>query len=247
MKIPSLKKSKEIKSQNKQHKETQFSQKLKSIKTKLGFEEKIDTGETKRKGLMVKFPGGSGKWVPLGAWQYNKQYSDSLGPHFTLIVDEAAELLQVEGGRSAEAKEQAAFRDEIETALKSITQLGRSSGVAAVIATQRNDASVIPGVIQNNCLALDTKIKVLRPVNIDINKDYDKVYDRSRMKRLADKFGVDYNEDGIVFKDQNDKNQFYENMKKDAELFDKTSDEENKSKSMLKQLLDSKQSVQISR
>lgn len=215
-----------------------------SLREKFGFEKKKD-GTIPQKGLLAKFPGGTGKYVPLGAWQYRKIFSDSLGPHFTLIVDEAAELLQVEGGRSAEAKEQAAFRDEIETCLKSITQLGRSSGIAAIIATQRNDASVIPGVIQNNCLTIDTEIEVLRPIGIDINKDYDVIRYPDKMQKLADSLGIDYNENGIVFKDEEDKKNFFQGIKNDANWLDEQARKHNISTEIMQQIMDDHETIKI--
>lgn len=115
-------------------------------------------------GLEVKLP-GCNEFVPLGKAQYNRIYSDDIGPRLLIIADECAELLEPGGVKTTEGKEEDALKAEIVGLMKSITQLGRSSGIHMVLATQRNDASIIPGVIQNNPVSVDTKIRVLRKIN----------------------------------------------------------------------------------
>lgn len=115
-------------------------------------------------GLQVKLPGME-KFVPLGKDQYNRIYLDDIGPRLLIVADECAELLEPTGVKTVEGKEEDALKQEIVGLMKSITQLGRSSGIHMVLATQRNDASIIPGVIQNNPLAVTTKIHVKREIN----------------------------------------------------------------------------------
>ena len=80
------------------------------------------------------------------------------------LIDECAELLEAGGVKTTEGKEEDALKAEIVGLMKSITQLGRSSGIHMVLATQRNDASIIPGVIQNNPLSVDTQIRIMRHI-----------------------------------------------------------------------------------
>ena len=80
-------------------------------------------------------------------------------------MSEAAELLEPGGVKTVEGREEDAQKAEIVGLMKSITQLGRSSGIHMVIASQRNDASIIPGVIQNNPIDLKTQLRVLRKLN----------------------------------------------------------------------------------
>ena len=173
----------------------------------------------KQRGLEIKLP-GCDEYVPLGAWQYHKCYSDSLGKHLIIIIHEAAELLQAEGGRSAEAKEIAAMQEEITTCIKSLTQLGRSSCVSVVIATQRNDASVIPGVIQNNSLDIDTPIEVLRPID---DKETEPQNPYEKMKDFADSFNIPYSsKTGLIFESAEERHKFIEKMKIDASKYDES-------------------------
>jgi DNA segregation ATPase FtsK/SpoIIIE-like protein len=122
-----------------------------------------DAKRVERTLVKVKLPGCS-EFVPLGKDQYTRVYKDDIGPRLLIVIDEAAELLTPSGGRSQEDKEEDAEKAEAVTIMKSITQLGRSSGIHMIICTQRNDATIIPGVIQNNPLSLDCKLRVMRNV-----------------------------------------------------------------------------------
>lgn len=175
--------------------------------------------EAKQRGLQVRLPKCE-NYVPLGAWQYHKCYKDEIGKHLILIVDEVAELLQPENGRSAEAKEIAALQGEVETCIKSITQLGRSSGISCVLATQRNDASLISGQIQNNSLRLNTKIKCLKPIAATPQLKADNIKD---LEKFAEDFGVPYDKDkGIIFESEEEKQDFFRRIKEEAELFEQS-------------------------
>jgi DNA segregation ATPase FtsK/SpoIIIE-like protein len=70
-----------------------------------------------------------------------------------IVVDEVAELLDRSGGKSEEAKEQDAMRDECSAIFESIARLGRAMGVHLLYATQRNDAKLISGQVRNNTMA----------------------------------------------------------------------------------------------
>lgn len=98
-------------------------------------------------------------WIPVNKNCVDKVYTDSM-PRLLIVVDEIAELTQKGGIKTAEGKAEDALKDEIISNIQSITQLGRSSGIHCILCTQRNDASVIPGIIQNNPLSLDTLVEV---------------------------------------------------------------------------------------
>lgn len=70
-----------------------------------------------------------------------------------IVIDEVAEFLEKSGGRSEEAKEADAIRDECSAIFESIARLGRAMGVHLLYATQRNDASLISGQVRNNTMA----------------------------------------------------------------------------------------------
>lgn len=107
----------------------------------------------------VKLPGGS-DFIQINKNVVKRVYEDDLGGPLLIIVDEAAELLMKTKVKSEEGKEEDALKSEIESIIQSITQLGRSAGIHCLVCTQRNDSSIISGVIQNNCLASDTKVLV---------------------------------------------------------------------------------------
>ena len=117
--------------------------------------------DKKQIGLEVKLP-GMDEFAPLGKDQYNRIYLDEIGPRLLIISDECAELLETSGVKTTEAKEEDAMKTEIVGLMKSITQLGRSSGMHMMLCTQRNDCSIIPGVIQNNPISVDCKIRIKR-------------------------------------------------------------------------------------
>ena len=98
-------------------------------------------------------------WILVNMNSVDKVYTDSMG-RLLIVVDEVAELTQKGGIKTAEGKAEDQAKDEIISNIQSITQLGRSSGIHCIICTQRNDAKVIPGIIQNNPLSLDTLVEV---------------------------------------------------------------------------------------
>ena len=104
-------------------------------------------------------------WIPINKNSVDKVYSDSM-PRLLIVVDEIAELTQKGGLKTVEGKAEDALKDEIISNIQSLTQLGRSSGIHCILCTQRNDASVIPGIIQNNPLSLDTWVEI-KPAFLD--------------------------------------------------------------------------------
>ena len=84
------------------------------------------------------------------------------------MLDECAELIEPSGVKTLEGKEEDALKQEIVGLIKSITQLGRSSGMHCILATQRNDASIIPGVIQSNSLSVNTRLRIRREVELEV-------------------------------------------------------------------------------
>ena len=108
---------------------------------------------------MIKMP-GCDKFVPIGKSQINRKYEDEIGPRLLIIIDEVGELLLKNGVKTESGKEEDALKDEIISIIQSLTQLGRSAGVHCILCTQRNDTSIIPGVIQNNSLGLNTKVVI---------------------------------------------------------------------------------------
>ena len=131
----------------------------------LDHQEAAQAGPSAEKGvkslpaLEVKFPGGT-DFVKINKNVIKRVYDDDLGGPLLIIVDEVAELLMKTKVKSEEGKEEDALKSEIESIIQSITQLGRSAGIHCLLATQRNDSSIISGVIQNNCLSIDTKVLV---------------------------------------------------------------------------------------
>lgn len=112
-------------------------------------------------GIEVKLP-GMDDFVPLGPGQINRVYLDDIGPRLLIVADECAELLEPSGVKTTEGKEEDALKAEIVGLMKSITQLGRSSGMHMILCTQRNDCSILPGVIQNNPVSLETLVRIRR-------------------------------------------------------------------------------------
>lgn len=114
-------------------------------------------------GLEIKLPGCE-EFVPFSKFQYKRVYEDDLGGRLLLIFDEVAELAEPTGLKTTEGKEEDAMKAELMGLINSITRLGRSAGIHCMLCTQRNDASLIAGAIQNNPLSLNTKIRILRKI-----------------------------------------------------------------------------------
>lgn len=119
--------------------------------------------EKQQRRIEIKLP-GCDEWIEINQNQVRRRYADDLGGALVIIVDEVAELLTPSGARTEAAKEEDAMKQECVMLMQSITQLGRSAGIHMLLATQRNDAKIIPGVIQNNPLDINTKLRVRRPV-----------------------------------------------------------------------------------
>lgn len=122
-------------------------------------------GEVKSDGLPeieVMLPGGT-DFILLNKNVCKRVYKDEF-PKLLIILDEVAELLQPSGVKTEEGKAEDALKNEIVGHIQSITQLGRSAGIHMILATQRNDAKIIPGVIQNNSVGTNTKLPIRRPI-----------------------------------------------------------------------------------
>lgn len=76
---------------------------------------------------------------------YNEATGEGL-PRIIFACDEVAELLD-RTGRGKEDKERLA---QIENKLATLARLGRAFGIHLILATQRPDATIIPGQIRNN-------------------------------------------------------------------------------------------------
>ena len=74
-----------------------------------------------------------------------QQHSKWILQRLVFACDEVAEVLD-KTGRSKEDKELLA---KIESRLATIARLGRAFGIHLILATQRPDASIIPGQIKN--------------------------------------------------------------------------------------------------
>lgn len=134
---------------------------LDKFKKQREIKDNSDDKQHKQIGLEIKLPGCE-EFVPIGKSQYKQIYKDDIGPRLLIVADECAELLEASGVKTEEGKEEDALKAEMDGLIKSITQLGRSSGIHMILATQRNDARIISGTIQNNPLDINTKLKVLR-------------------------------------------------------------------------------------
>lgn len=123
------------------------------------------------KTLKVHMPGApDGVFVDVSKFNVKRKYKDEVGPRLLIVIDEVAELLQPTGVKDEEHKEIDQIKQEIHGIIQSITQLGRSSGIHMILCTQRNDTSIISGVIQANPLDLNTLVEVRTPF-------YQPVYD----------------------------------------------------------------------
>lgn len=112
------------------------------VETGQGANEEVKENKHKQIGLEVKLPGME-DFKPLGKAQYNQIFSDDIGPRLLTIIDECAELLEPSGVKTEEGKQEDAMKNEITMLIKSITQLGRSSGMHLVIAPLSID-TIIP-------------------------------------------------------------------------------------------------------
>ena len=94
-------------------------------------------------------------------------YTDEMKMLIT-VVDELAELAVSSGLKDQKSKEQDALRAEIINLIASITQLGRSAAIHAIVCTQKPSALVLPTVIRSNPLALDTLVETSDNVKVSI-------------------------------------------------------------------------------
>ena len=123
-----------------------------------------DVGKDAKSKIEVKLPEleiclDGENWIPVNKNCVDKCYTDEM-PRLLIVVDEIAELTGKSGIKTTEGKAEDALKDEILSNIQSITQLGRSAGIHMILCTQRNDATILPGVIQNNPLSLDTLVEV---------------------------------------------------------------------------------------
>lgn len=96
-------------------------------------------------------------WIEVNYNCVNYIYSDEMKMLVT-IVDELAELTQLSGSKDQKSKDQDMLRTEIVSLIASITQLGRSAAIHAIVCTQKPSAVILPTVIRSNPLALDTLV-----------------------------------------------------------------------------------------
>lgn len=111
-------------------------------------------------------------WIEVNYNCVNYIYSDEMKMLVT-IVDELAELTQLSGSKDQKSKDQDMLRTEIVSLIASITQLGRSAAIHAIVCTQKPSAVILPTVIRSNPLALDTVVvtdsgdKLLRDITVN--------------------------------------------------------------------------------
>lgn len=99
-------------------------------------------------------------WIEVNYNCVDFIYTDEMKMLIT-VVDELAELSQKSGMKDQKAKEQDALRDEIMGLIASITQLGRSAAIHAIVCTQKPAYNIVPTVLRSNPLANDTLVEVL--------------------------------------------------------------------------------------
>lgn len=131
----------------------------------VGFDRTKTIDNQEYTGLEIKMPGAEG-YVPISRFQIKKKYKDDIGPRLVIVLDEVAELFQPSGVKTEEGKNEDAMKAEIQMITQSITQLGRSSGIHMVLATQRNGAKIINSTIQSNCIAPDTDVALDMPTKL---------------------------------------------------------------------------------
>lgn len=78
--------------------------------------------------------------------EYNEKFPEVKLKRIIVACDEVAEILD-KTGKSKEAKAQI---DEVIALLSTIARLGRAFGIHLFLATQRPDATILPGQIKNN-------------------------------------------------------------------------------------------------
>ena len=147
--------------------------------------------KTNQKELLVKLPGGT-DFVFVNNNQVKRVYEDDM-PALLIIVDEVAELLMPDEGRSEQAKENNAIKSEIQSLIKSITQVGRAFGVHMLLTPLRLN-SLVP-----------TTGGIKKLVDIKIG-DYvfnengypTKVIDLSEIKTSNKMFRIDLDYDGSI-------------------------------------------------
>lgn len=111
-------------------------------------------------------------WIEVNYNCVNYIYSDEMKMLVT-IVDELAELTQLSGSKDQKSKDQDMLRTEIVSLIASITQLGRSAAIHAIVCTQKPSAVILPTVIRSNPLALGTVVvtdsgdKLLRDITLN--------------------------------------------------------------------------------
>lgn len=96
--------------------------------------------------------------------EYNELGDTERMTHIAVATDEVAEMLDRTGRKDEKAK-----IDKVTEMLSTIARLGRAYGIHLVLATQRPDASIIPGQIKNNMTyrACGHADKVLSQIVID--------------------------------------------------------------------------------
>ena len=104
------------------------------------------------------------------------EYNRITGQHERRIIfgcDEVAEILD-KTGRSKEEKEQL---NQIESKLATIARQGRAFGIHLILATQRPDASILPGQIKNNmdCRICGRADNVLSQIILDSTDAADQI------------------------------------------------------------------------
>lgn len=106
-------------------------------------------------------------WIEVNYNCVDFIYSDEMKMLVT-VLDELAEATQKSGIKDQKAKEQDALKDEIINLVTSITQLGRSSAIHIISATQKPNSTVVPTILRSNPLALDTLVETSNHVKVSI-------------------------------------------------------------------------------
>ena len=106
-------------------------------------------------------------WIEVNYNCVDFIYSDEMKMLVT-VLDELAEATQKSGIKDQKAKEQDALKDEIINLVTSITQLGRSSAIHIISATQKPNSTVVPTILRSNPLALDTLVETLNQFKVTI-------------------------------------------------------------------------------